>query len=214
MKAQQQNMFGTVKMQMTESIKLSIASLQAYGERYDHWAVAWSGGKDSSALVTFIIWCIENDKVPAPKSLSILYSDTRLELTPLYLAARSIMEEIQEHGYQVTEVMAPMDKRFMCYILGRGVPPPSNTFRWCTGQMKVYPMESALQALYDSTGEKILMLTGVRQGESAARDGRIIRSCSKDGAECGQGWFQTSLDTAICDTLAPLLHWRVCHVWE
>lgn len=207
-------MFGTVKMQMNESIKLSIASLSEYGGRYDHWAIAWSGGKDSSALVTFIIWLIETKQVSAPKSLTILYSDTRLELTPLYLAARSMMEEIAEHGFSVTEVMAPMEKRFMCYILGRGVPPPSNTFRWCTGQMKVMPMETALQELYDQTGEKILMLTGVRQGESAARDGRIVQSCSKDGAECGQGWFQTSLSTDICDTLAPLLHWRVCHVWE
>ena len=207
-------MFGTVKMQMNESIKLSIASLIEYGNRYDHWAIAWSGGKDSSALVTFIIWLIETKQIPAPKSLTILYSDTRLELTPLYLSARSMMEEIAEHGFSVTEVMAPIEKRFMCYILGRGVPPPSNTFRWCTGQMKVAPMETALQELYDKTGEKILMLTGVRQGESAARDGRIVQSCSKDGAECGQGWFQTSLSTDICDTLAPLLHWRVCHVWE
>lgn len=214
MKNEQINIFGTTKMQMNESIQLSFASLLEYGPRYDHWAVAWSGGKDSSALVTFIIWAINSKKIPAPKSLSILYSDTRLELTPLYLSARAMMEEIKENGFGVKEVMAPMEKRFMCYILGRGVPPPSNTFRWCTGQMKVAPMETALQELYKQTGNKILMLTGVRQGESAARDGRIVQSCSKDGAECGQGWFQTSLDTAICDTLAPLLHWRVCHVWE
>lgn len=214
MKSTQQNMFGTTKMQMNESIKLSIQSLIEYGDRYDHWAMAWSGGKDSSALVTFVLWLINTKQIKKPLSLSILYSDTRLELTPLYLSAKLIMEELDYHGYPVTEVMAPMEKRFMCYILGRGVPPPSNTFRWCTGQMKVAPMKAALQALFEGTGKKILMLTGVRQGESAARDGRIIQSCSKDGAECGQGWFQTSLSTDICDTLAPLLHWRVCHVWE
>lgn len=214
MRVEQQNMFGTSKMQMNESIRLSIESMKEYGDRYEHWAIAWSGGKDSSALVTFVLWLIDTKQIATPKSLSILYSDTRLELTPLYLSAKSIREEIKEHGYDVTEVMAPMEKRFMCYILGRGVPPPSNTFRWCTGQMKVAPMEKALEELHSSTGQKILMLTGVRQGESAARDGRIIQSCSKDGAECGQGWFQTSLPQAICDTLAPLLHWRVCHVWE
>lgn len=214
MKVEQQNMFGTSKMQMNESIRLSIQSLNEYGKSYDHWAIAWSGGKDSSALVTFVIWCIESGQIPKPKSLSILYSDTRLELTPLYLSAKSMIEEIKEHEYEVTQVMAPIEKRFMCYILGRGVPPPSNTFRWCTGQLKVAPMQAALQGLFEKTGQKILMLTGVRQGESAARDGRIIQSCSKDGAECGQGWFQTSLPDHICDTLAPLLHWRVCHVWE
>lgn len=50
----------------------------------------------------------------------------------------------------------------------------------------------------------------IRIGESAARDERIVLSCSKDGAECGQGHFFQ----AITNTLAPLVHWRVCHIWE
>src|SRR6185503_310076 len=62
--------------------------------------------------------------------------------------------------------------------------------------------------------EKILMLTGVRLGESAVRDARIALSCGKNGAECGQGWFQEATPAAVADTLAPLLHWRVCHVWD
>jgi DNA sulfur modification protein DndC len=66
---------------------------------------------------------------------------------------------------------------------------------------------------------KVLMITGVRQGESAIRDQRIEMSCGKDGAECGQGWYQQVLPNAKglrgrIATLAPLLHWRVCHVWE
>ena len=102
----------------------------------------------------------------------------------------------------------------MTYILGRGVPPPNNnTFRWCTRQIKIDPMKEALKQLYAQKG-KVLMLTGVRQGESAIRDGRISMSCSKDGAECGQGWYQQTMPESLCDTLAPILHWRVCHVWE
>ena len=61
--------------------------------------------------------------------------------------------------------------------------------------------------------ERLLMLTGVRKGESAARDQRIALSCSKDGGECGQGWFQMMTAPGI-DTLAPILHWRVCLVWD
>jgi DNA sulfur modification protein DndC len=64
-----------------------------------------------------------------------------------------------------------------------------------------------------------LMITGVRQGESAVRDGRIEMSCSKDGAECGQGWYQQVLPETKgtrgrIATLAPILHWRVCIVWD
>ncbi|MCW7556445.1 hypothetical protein NX722_28630 [Endozoicomonas gorgoniicola] len=80
------------------------------------------------------------------------------------------------------------------------------------------PMEEALNHLANESG-KILTITGVRQGESAIRDSRIIMSCGKDGAECGQGWFQEALPNAKglrnrISTLAPLLHWRVCHIWE
>lgn len=71
-----------------------------------------------------------------------------------------------------------------------------------------------LAALRDAHGEKFLMLTGVRTGESVARDQRIEASCGKNGAECGQGWFQEATPDAVADTLAPILHWRVCHVWD
>ena len=75
-------------------------------------------------------------------------------------------------------------------------------------------MLAALENLHAAVGEKFLMLTGVRLGESAVRDQRITLSCSRDGAECGQGWFQETTPSGIADTLAPLLHWRVCQVWE
>jgi DNA sulfur modification protein DndC len=207
-------LFDGKRLQMDESIELTIQSLITYCGRYDHWAMAWSGGKDSSTLLTLVIYLIESGKVPKPKSLTIYYADTRLELTPLSIAAYNIIEQLKEKGYEVEVVMAEMDKRFMVYMLGRGVPPPNNkTLRWCTGQIKIEPMKAALAKLYEKRG-KVLMLTGVRQGESAIRDNRIVMSCSKDGAECGQGWYQESLPEAMCDTLAPLLHWRVCHIWE
>lgn len=200
---------------MNESIELTIQSIIAYGERYKHWCIAWSGGKDSTTLVTLIVWLINSAKVPAPQTLTIMYADTRLELTPLYFAAAAITDELKEHNINVVEVMAPLEKRFLTYILGRGVPPPNNnTFRWCTRQIKVDPMKAELNRLFREKGEKVLMLTGIRQGESAMRDQRIIMSCGKDGGECGQGWYQETMPEAICDTLAPLLHWRVCHVWE
>jgi DNA sulfur modification protein DndC len=80
-------------------------------------------------------------------------------------------------------------------------------------------MEQALRDRLDELDGQILMITGVRQGESAIRDRRIEMSCSKDGAECGQDWYQQVLPNANglrcrLSTLAPLLHRRVCHVRE
>jgi len=211
---------GARRMQMTESIELTIQSLQAYGADHDHWGVAWSGGKDSSATLTLLIYLIDTGKVRRPKTLTVFYADTRQELLPLAASAHQIMDELRERDIQVDVVMAPLDDRFMVYILGRGVPPPNNnTLRWCTGQIKIEPMEEALRRHVESLDGQILMITGVRQGESAIRDRRIEMSCGKDGAECGQGWYQQVLPNAKglrgrLATLAPLLHWRVCHVWE
>lgn len=224
MSTRQASLFGAQRLQMTESIELTLESLRAYGARYTHWAIAWSGGKDSSTLVTVVLWAILAGKVPPPSRLSVKYADTRLELLPLWLAARSIREELEDKAealaalgcvLDVETVMAPLDKRFMVYLLGRGVPPPNNnTLRWCTEQIKIKPMEEALRQLATPGGEKVLMLTGVRHGESASRDGRIALACGKNGSECGQGWYHETLDDALCDTLAPVLWWRVCHVWE
>lgn len=211
---------GARRLQMTESIELTIQSLQAYGAEHEHWGIAWSGGKDSSATLTLIIYLLDTGKIPRPKSITVFYADTRQELIPLAVAARHIMDELEERGIRFEVVTAPMDKRFMVYILGRGVPPPNNnTLRWCTRQIKIDPMEQALRDRLDELDGQILMITGVRQGESAIRDRRIEMSCGKDGAECGQGWYQQVLPNAKglrgrLATLAPLLHWRVCHVWE
>lgn len=203
------------RLQMNESIQLTIDSLLAYGPSHEHWAIAWSGGKDSTTLLTLVIYLLDTGKVPRPKTLTVFYADTRMELLPLWVAAAAIRDELAERGIDVHVVMAPLDKRFLVYMLGRGVPPPNNnTLRWCTRQIKIDPMAAALRALHAERRTKVLMLTGVRQGESAIRDGRIAMSCGRDGAECGQGWYQETLPDQLCDTLAPLLHWRVCHVWE
>lgn len=211
---------GAQRLQMTESIELTVQSLQAYGADHDHWGIAWSGGKDSSATLTLVIWLIDTGRIKPPKTLTVFYADTRQELLPLASAASRIMDELEERGIRVEVVMAPMDKRFMVYILGRGVPPPNNnTLRWCTRQIKIDPMTQALEKRLAALDGNVLMITGVRQGESAIRDKRIEMSCGKDGAECGQGWYQKILPEAKglkgrLATLAPLLHWRVCHVWE
>ncbi|RWP31803.1 phosphoadenosine phosphosulfate reductase family protein [Mesorhizobium sp.] len=221
MKAFQPTLFeGSKRLVYDEAVDLTLQSMQAYGPAHDHWGIAWSGGKDSSATLSLIIHLIDVGRLAAPKSLTVFYADTRQELPPLAIAAERIMAQLAARGIRCEVVRAPLDKRFLVYILGRGVPPPNNnTLRWCTRQIKIDPMAEALEQRLGELDGKILMITGVRQGESAIRDDRIAMSCGKDGAECGQGWYQEVLPNAKgirgrIATLAPLLHWRVCNVWD
>lgn len=202
------------RLTLDQAMALTAASLHTYGPRYAHWALAYSGGKDSTATVALVTHLIATGQVPAPQSLTVLYADTRMELPPLQNSALAILATLAGQGIQTQVVLPPMDRRFFVYMFGRGVPPPKNRFRWCTVSLKIGPMEAALADLRAAAGQKLLMLTGVRRGESAMRDARINISCSRDGAECGQGWFQTSTPESVADTLAPLDHFRVCHVWD
>jgi DNA sulfur modification protein DndC len=211
----QASLFDTQRLTLKDSIELTARSLQTFGVGHRHWAIAYSGGKDSSATVTVVIQLIESGAVPRPESLTVLYADTRQEIPPLNFASMKMLDRLTQRGIKTQVVLPKLDDRYFVYMLGRGVPPPNNnTLRWCTPQIKVEPMVNALKALRDEHGEKFLMLTGVRIGESAVRDQRIALSCSRNGAECGQGWFQETTPDSVADTLAPLLHWRVCHVWD
>ena len=208
-------MFSAMRSTFQEQQDLTIQSMKAYGTKYNHWVFAWSGGKDSSATLTFIIYLIEAGFIQSPKKITVLLADTRLELTPLWSSAMLIIDNLKQRGINCEIVIAPIEDRFFVYMFGKGVPPPSNTFRWCTPKLKIDPMMKRLDDLFEANNrEKFLLITGVRQGESAQRDGRIAMSCGKDGAECGQGWYQMTAPDSICDKLAPLLHWRVCSVWD
>ncbi|MBF2715706.1 phosphoadenosine phosphosulfate reductase family protein [Agrobacterium vitis] len=211
---------GAAKLAYDDAVEMTLQSMQAYGKDHDHWVFAFSGGKDSTATLTVVIHLVDAGLLPMPKTISVLYADTRMELTPLSIAAASLLDRLRARGIHCETVYAPMDHRFLVYMLGRGVPPPNNnTFRWCTRQIKVEPMTAALERRINELDGSILMITGVRQGESAIRDGRIAMSCGKDGAECGQGWYQQVVPEAKgikgrIATLAPILHWRVCNVFD
>lgn len=212
---QSSSLFDAPRSQMTDSIRLTAETLNAYGLRYSDWVFAWSGGKDSTAALTVTLYLIRSGKVARPRSIVVLYADTRQELLPLWFVAKEIMDELREMGIEVRVVLPPLDRRMWVYILGRGVPPPNNnTLRYCTRMIKIEPMAEEVRKAAERAGRKVLVMTGVRIGESDQRDGRIALACSTNGAECGQGYFQKALEGDPADTLAPIIHWRVCHVWE
>lgn len=207
-------LFENERSTLKDALAMTEASLCAYGEDRRHWRIAFSGGKDSSATVAAVCWLIETKRVPRPRSIGLIYADTRLELPNLQEAAAKMLREANDRGYRTETVLPRMDKRFYVMMLGRGIPPSHSGFRWCTGALKVEPMADAMRRERVTIGEKLLLITGMRIGESANRDKRIAMSCGKNGGECGQGWYEETTPGEVADVLSPLLHWRTCHVWD
>lgn len=213
MSRSQPSLFDGARTTLQNAIDYTIISMMAYATNHRHWTISFSGGKDSSATLAIVLYLIEAGLIQRPDTLTVLYADTGLELLPLHHTAMQILDEVERRGYRVRIVRPKLDRRFFVYMFGRGVPPPSNVFRWCTGGLKIEPMITALKELREETGEKFLSMIGVRIGESAARDARIAIACGKD-AECGQGYYQETTPASVADVMAPIVHWRVCHVWD
>ena len=180
--------------------------------QYDVWEIGYSGGKDSTALVTLIAHLIASGQIPRPKRLVIQYADTGMELPPLRRSALQVLHQLEEYGFETEVVRPDLDERFFVYMFGRGVPPPNNgRMRYCTRILKAKPMTIAMQRV---TGKKLL-ITGIREGESASRDGKITAACNKDSGECGQGYLHVKTASALkASSFAPILAWRVCHVFD
>lgn len=208
------SLFEADRLTLPEALDITAESLTAYFAGHPHVRVAFSGGKGSAATVTAIAHLIESGRAPRPQSLGLIYADTRMELPPLQAAAMAMLDVLRARGWQTQVVLPAMDKRFFVMMLGRGVPPSHSGFRWCTGALKVEPMAAAMRQERAALGQKLLLITGMRIGESEARDRRIAVSCGKNNGECGQGWYQETTPAEVADTLAPILHWRVCHVGD
>lgn len=192
---------------------MTVAELQRLRAIHDHWAVAWSGGKDSTALATVTGWAIESGQVERPKSLKLIRSDTRQELAPLNAAAEEIGREFAERGWEVVTVEPPQDKGLWVNTLGRGVTRPNNMkARWCTRQLKQDPMAEYLKG-WIATGVRPLTLIGLRSGESDQRDRSMAVACTRNGGECGQARFYFDLPEELTARDAPIRHWKTCRVW-
>ncbi len=184
---------------------------------FNHWVLAFSGGKDSSLVALLVTEMIKRRSIKDVE-VDVVFSDTLMELPPFGENATALLSHITdvsaEHELPIRThtVTPPVDQRFWFLIIGKGYPPPHNHFRWCTDRLKILPSKRVMKNIV-GTGSTVL--TGVRFGESDNRDSRLkVGMCSKDDSECGQGvWLNGDSKIGI-PGLAPIAHWRTCKVWD
>lgn len=168
------------------------------------WIATFSGGKDSTALVTWIEWLRRAGLVRCERP-RLVQSDTEVEYPFLQVIAERLTERLTACGWECSLVRPEVKWKLYVSIFGRGVPPvrPSmRRMRWCTNGTKIRPMEQ-----FARTTEGITMLSGVRWGESSMRDGKLAANGCTAGGECG-------LPLPGDGKYAPIITWKICQVIE
>ena len=139
------------------------------------WVVAYSGGKDSTLLLQ-LAWEVVEALPPEKRKrrIYVIGNDTLVE-SPLVIShMKKSLDKIRAGAVSSkmpieTRITKPaIDQTFWVNVIGRGYPPPTRNFRWCTDRMKINPTNNLLKELVRANGE-VILLTGTRKSESQNR---------------------------------------------
>ncbi len=178
------------------------------------WVIGYSGGKDSSAVMTLIYMALlglpPNER---KKPVFVVSSDTLVE-TPVVvnhikdsLAAIERGARRDQLPISCHQVIPENHQTFWSSLLGKGYPAPTRSFRWCTERMKIDPVSDFIKSKVSQFNEVIVIL-GSRSQESASR-AQVIAKHKIDGSRLAR---HTTLSNAFIYT--PIDTWGVDDVWK
>ena len=147
------------------------------------WIIGFSGGKDSTVLLTLTWLAISELKAEGhilKRNIYVVCNDTMVEnpvieeyvTTVLTTISRAAKE--QHLPITVTTTTPTLEDTFWCCVIGKGYPVPNNSFRFCTEKMKIKPTSQFITDQVAADGEAIV-LVGTRLAESQARERSIKR---------------------------------------
>ena len=145
------------------------------------WIVGYSGGKDSSAVLS-LVW---NALALLPfekrhKKIHVISTDTLVENPVVSNWVRNSLKtmrtaaEDQQLPIEPTPLTPEIKDTFWVNLIGRGYPAPRPKFRWCTERLKIRPANKFVRDMVKASGETILVL-GTRKAESASRGARMTK---------------------------------------
>ncbi|NKC21478.1 phosphoadenosine phosphosulfate reductase family protein [Pseudoalteromonas sp. S4498] len=178
------------------------------------WVIGYSGGKDSSAVMTLVYFALlgleEQDR---HKPIYVVASDTLVE-TPMVVdhvdnSLKLIAKGAERDNLPITthKVVPKSNNTFWANLLGKGYPAPTRNFRWCTERMKIGPVSTFIKDKVSQHDEVIVVL-GSRSQESASR-AQVIKKHKIDGSDLA---VHTTLANAFIYT--PIDTWSVDDVWK
>lgn len=166
----------TGKFETFENIIKEIMIVYKHDDR--PWLIGYSGGKDSTLLVSLVYEAMKRIKESGSelsKRVYIITSDTMVEnpivKNYMHSSSNSINKAAKNDGLNMqADIIYPeTDQTFWCRVIGLGYPTPEPPgFRWCTDRLKINPMNKYVNERIKERGE-IIVLLGVRKGESLTR---------------------------------------------
>jgi DNA sulfur modification protein DndC len=152
-----------------------------YGDTSERpWIIGFSGGKDSTVLLTLVWRALEKVKkeLPYPYQLRrpvyVVCNDTMVENPVITEYVDDVLLKIgkearnQDLPIIVQKTIPKIESTFWVNVLGKGYPVPNNSFRWCTDKLKIRPTSSFIEEQVNDKGEAIILI-GARSAESATR---------------------------------------------
>lgn len=179
------------------------------------WVVAYSGGKDSTAVLQLVYELLQEEQQQgkAAKPVFVVSSDTLVESPNVAAYVKLTLERIKEAAFRdklplTTLLVTPTaDEEFWSKLIGLGYPPPTRWFRWCTTSMKIKPSRRAIHEITRQLGSVILLL-GTRSDESAARNTAIA------GRETNAQGLNRHHEIPDALVATPIVDWTTDEVWD
>ncbi len=184
-----------------------------YLEDTKPWVIGFSGGKDSSTVLSLIyVALLKLEKAQRHKHVYVVSSDTLVETPIVVDLVNTTIDQINQHAadndlpVSAHQVLPRMDRTFWVNLIGKGYPAPTQNFRWCTERMKIDPVSEFIKDKVERFGEVIVIL-GARSQESASR-AQVIAKHKIEGSSLSR---HTSLVGAY--TYMPIEDWNSDEVW-
>lgn len=149
-------------------------------DTYRPWIIGFSGGKDSTVLLTLVWLALKRIKedVLAPFQLRrpvyVVCNDTLVENPIISSYVDDVLGQIERQAREedlpifVKKTIPKLEDSFWVNVIGKGYPVPNTAFRWCTDKMKIKPTARFITEQVDECGEAIVLI-GTRKAESATR---------------------------------------------
>jgi DNA sulfur modification protein DndC len=191
-----------------------VAKLQyLYLREQQPWVVAFSGGKDSTAILTLMYFALLGLS-PAQRSnkVYVVFCDTLAEV-PYYLKkVMQVLNGVRSNAAQLglpieVKIISPKpEDTFWSRLLGRGYPAPNlKVNRWCTERIKLQPFRDFALVEF-AKGEYPIVVIGSRSAESSNREAIIEKY------HAGDKFFDES--DPVYRRYAAIKDWSVQEVWK